>query len=280
MTHDEKDGGGEQHHQKRPEAAGRERHLGPRLSGADAGHPHEPGRREVGQPGRTLGQRQADGREHGSQDPEHGGRPHRGDRKQVGGHREQADLPRDRHDDRPAGHLRCGRDREGVGAPSRRPAREPCLQLLPPGRGQQEQPRGGQCGQREAGRGGELGREQEQDEHRRGQCWQRLPPGPGCQRDQSDAAHDRGPKHVRRRPGEHHESEQDQRGGRGPPAQPDAQPAADHQRRSEDDRDVGAGQRLRRGWLATLLLGSVPAELFLVRQAVVDHRRSGHGRDV
>ncbi len=104
-----------------------------------------------------------------------GGPDDRGDQ-QVGRHRDQADLPRQRRHHRRTGQLRRRRNRHRLGQPARHP---PAQRVAPPG-GEQDDAARRHRRQGEAGREGQAGVDQQQRHHRQGQAPQSPPTTVGC----------------------------------------------------------------------------------------------------
>ena len=137
----------EQHQQGRSGAAALPRDGCAGQCRAGARHADQPRGRQVGQPGGELGERQAERRNQGGHDAEHSRGGDDRDGEQVGRYGQQAELRRQRHDDRAANHLRRGGNRQGLGRPSRQVTGE----RRAPVRGEDHQAGGRQHRQGETG---------------------------------------------------------------------------------------------------------------------------------
>ena len=196
------------------------------------------------------------------------GRTDRGRRRQVGDHGHDADLARDRGDQRGAGQLGGRRDRDRLGEP---PGQPPLQGVTPSGREQQDAGGRGHR-QREADAHGQQRVEQEQRHHGGAQRTGTATPAVGAHREEGDGPHRGGTHDAGLGAGQEHEPDDAQRTDEVHPPAADPAPARQDQQEPDDQGEVGPRHREQVGQPG---LAEVVGEVRVETRVVAVHQ----GRD-
>lgn len=192
-------------HQQRSTGTARPRRHSVRDGGAAVRDGHQPPDRPPRRPDEHVGGPREEGRQQTAEEPEHGRRRDGRRREEVGGQGDQADLSRERGDERCRRQPRGRAHREGIGQEARA---APPAQAPRPRRRQQHDRRRGGHGQRETGVGGEVRVGEQQHGDRGAECRHGASRSPRRQGRKRDRAHRRGPQHAGLRTGQHDEAHQ------------------------------------------------------------------------
>jgi hypothetical protein len=234
-----------QHQQRAAEQHGTAHAVGPgqhrsRDRRRTVGHQHQPRDGGSGEPRARRGRRGCEGRDHGGEHAEDGGRGDRWHHQQVRHDRHETQPTAQPGDERGRREAGGRRDREHLGGALRHATLLQCG--CPAGSDQDERGRReDRQGEPDVDRERRIDHQQHQHGRRHGRDRRAAATERECQ--QHDAAHHRGPHHARRRPGEHHEPEDRGPGEhRGEPRIRPEQPEQAEDRTAHD-REVRAGDR-------------------------------------
>ena len=207
------------------------------------GDRHDPPAEDTRHPAEDAAQGREHQRQQPAEQPEHGGRCHRGRHHDVRDDGHEADLAREGRDHRRAHQL----GGEWDGDRLRGPPGHPDPELVAEHRRQEQDAGRRQHRQHEAERQRQPGVDQQQRQRGHAERPDPLAPAVDAHPDQGHRAHRGGADDTRLGAGHEHEPDDTQRAHHQQSAGPDPGPPGQHQQRTDDEREVRAGHRRQVG---------------------------------